>query len=149
MACAISFFSGLSASPLMSAVDAVDGSSASIAMHHISVVIQDLRLSLFGTNQTNQPIGFYVRFRGGKADIGISYLFCPGLPCPVVREGLLMAPDTIKSCFVHVRATSGGTVARQTAFHIKACVQAGLDSQLNRDQHHLSECLHSGVRRTL
>ncbi len=41
MACAISFFGGLSASPLMSAIDAVDGSSTGIAMCNFAVVIQE------------------------------------------------------------------------------------------------------------
>jgi hypothetical protein len=41
MACAISFFGGLSASPLMSAYDAVDGSSTGIEMCHIAVDIQE------------------------------------------------------------------------------------------------------------
>jgi hypothetical protein len=49
---------------LMSAIDAVDGSSTGIAMCHIAVVIQKQRMSAYGTKQTFQPMGIYVRFRG-------------------------------------------------------------------------------------
>jgi len=59
MASAISFFGGLPASPLMSAVDAADGSSTGIAMGQISVVIQELRSSLFGTFQPVADLPIY------------------------------------------------------------------------------------------
>jgi hypothetical protein len=47
---------------VVSAFDAVDGSSTGIAMCQIAVVIQERLMSAYGTKQTFQPMPRHARF---------------------------------------------------------------------------------------
>jgi hypothetical protein len=48
----------------LTVLDAVDGSSTGIAMCHISMIIQELTTTAFGTKQTSDAVRNNVRFWG-------------------------------------------------------------------------------------